>query len=128
MKKFAVPFLISVIWIFYRTNQFFEDQINSVPEVKSSTIQNKFFLPYPKNYELINEYEENYQEIKIIKTNSDIGYLNGFYQEILRSKNFAKDYEYENEEIQEFKYSKENQEITIILTKQKDGTSIMFRH
>lgn len=128
MKKFILPIFISVLWVFYRSNQYFEGNINSNPQVKSLSNQKRFFLPFPKNYELINEYEESFQEIKIINTKEDISILNGFYQEILRSKNYLKDYEYENENTQEFKYSKDKEEITIILTKQTDGTSVMFKY
>jgi len=128
MNKFILPIFISTLWLFYRSNQFFEGSINTTPEVKSFVFQKKFFLPFPKNYELVSEYEEYYQEIKIIKTDADISFLNGFYQEILRSKNFKKDYEYENDNLQEFKYSNDKEEIIVTLTKQKDGTSIMFKH
>jgi len=128
MKKFIIPIIITTVWIFYRSNQYFEGKIYNNPEVKSSYSEKRFFLPFPKNYELISEYEENGYEVKIINTSDDISTLNGFYQEILRSKNFLKDYEYESDNTQEFKYSKENYEINIILNKQEKGTSIIFRN
>ncbi len=127
MKKLVLPIFISFIWIFYRSNQYFEGSINNNPEVKSLTSHQRFFLPFPKNYEIISEYEESGYEYKIINTKNEISYLNSFYQEILRSKNYLKDYEYENDNVQEFKYSKDRNEITISLTKQKDGTSIIFK-
>lgn len=127
MRKLLLPIFISVLWIFYRSNQYFEGFINSSPEVKSSTSQNRFFLPFPKNYELVSEYDEEGFNYIIINSINDISYLNSFYQEILRSKNYLKDYEYENENVQEFKYSKDKSEITIILTKQSEVTSIIFK-
>lgn len=128
MKKFILPITIAVIWIFYRSNQYFEGNLNSTPQVKSGVIQQRFFLPLPKNFELISEHEENGYQIKIINTKEDITYLNGFYQEILRSKNYLKDYEYESENNQEFKYSKDKNEITVIISKQADLTSVIFKY
>lgn len=128
MKKLALPLLIAFLWIFYRSNQYFEGKMYDTKEVKAVTSQKRFFLPLPKNYELISEYEENGFDIKIVNTNEDLTYLNSFYQEILRSKNFLKDYEYESENTQEFKYSKDHKEITIILNKQEKGTSIIFKN
>ena len=128
MINFIFPILISILWIFYRSNQYFEDKMYYTPQVKAVTSQVSFFLPYPKNFELISEYQEKGYEVKIINTVEDISSLNSFYQEILRSKNFQKDFEYENENSQEFKYSKEREEINIILNRQDKGTSVIFRH
>lgn len=48
MNKFILPIFISTLWLFYRSNQFFEGNINTTPEVKSFIVQKKFFSSVSK--------------------------------------------------------------------------------
>lgn len=126
-QKFSLAILVSIIWIFYRSNQYFEGSIYQTPEVKSQSDSWRFFLPLPKNYEIISQERDSKEEILVLSTNDKKESLNFFYQEILRSKNYQKEYEYEEEGNLEIKYSKDKQEIVIIINEQKDTTSLIFK-
>ena len=63
----------------------------------------------------------------MIKTSQDKRSLNSFYQEILRIKGYEKEYELENEDFIEFKYSKKNEEATINLSSENNQTNIIFK-
>ena len=127
MNKLYFLLIFAFSWILFRSNQYFEDRLNQTPEVKSLTSTQRFFLPYPKNYELISELEEHNQKVRVVKTPEGKATLNSFYQEILRIKGYDKEYELENEEYIEFKYSKKNEEIIVNLSSENNHTNIIFK-
>jgi len=127
MNKLYLLLIFAFFWILFRSNQYFEDRLNQAPEVKALTSTKRFFLPYPKNYEIISESEEQSQVVRVIKTTQDKKSLNSFYQEILRIKGYEKEYELENEDFIEFKYSKKNEEVIINLSSENNQTNIIFK-
>jgi hypothetical protein len=127
MNKLYFLLIFAFFWILFRSNQYFEDRLNQAPEVKALTSTKRFFLPYPKNYEIISETEEQSQVVRVIKTSQDKKSLNSFYQEILRIKGYEKEYELENEDFIEFKYSKKNEEVIINLSSENNQTNIIFK-
>ena len=127
MNKLYLLLIFAFFWILFRSNQYFEDRLNQAPEVKALTSTKRFFLPYPKNYEIISESEEQSQVVRVIKTSQDKKSLNSFYQEILRIKGYEKEYELENEDFIEFKYSKKNEEVIINLSSENNQTNIIFK-
>ena len=127
MNKLYFLLIFAFSWILFRSNQYFEDRLNQAPEVKALTSTKCFFLPYPKNYEIISETEEQSQVVRVIKTSQDKKSLNSFYQEILRIKGYEKEYELENEDFIEFKYSKKNEEVIINLSSENNQTNIIFK-
>ena len=127
MNKLYFLLIFAFSWILFRSNQYFEDRLNQAPEVKALTSPKRFFLPYPKNYEIISESEEQAQIVRVIKTSQDKRSLNSFYQEILRIKGYEKEYELENEDFIEFKYSKKNEEVIINLSSENNQTNIIFK-
>jgi hypothetical protein len=129
MKNIAVLLIISVFWISYRTTQYFEDKLNSnQTKVLGATQEKRFFLPLPKHYEEISREDNVRNTSLIIKTNKPITELRDFYKEILRSKNYQNDYEYEKDNLIEISYLNDKEEIKITLTQEGDESLIQFNH
>lgn len=129
MKNIAVLLIISVFWISYRTTQYFEDKLNSnQTKVLGASQEKRFFLPLPKDYEEISREDNVRNTLLIVKSNKPIIELKDFYKEILRSKSYQNDYEYEKDNLIEISYLNEKEEIKITLTQEGDESLIQFNH
>lgn len=123
LKYVALISLVSLSVITFISNQKFKENIQNVSEILGEKQERRFFLPFPKDHKIISEnYDVRKTSIVIesTKTNKEI---KDFYEEILRSKNFQKEYEYESEGLVEFRYTTENEDLTI-KTSQVDGFSL----
>lgn len=128
MKKVILPSLIALSWIFFRSNQYFEDRMYLKPEVKGEESKQNFFLPFPKDFKLISESEEENYLILVGESNQNYKEIVTFYQEILRSKNYLKEYEFEDINSMEIKYSKNNKEIIITSNKIDNISNLIFKY
>ena len=129
MKNIAILLIISVFWISYRTTQYFEDKLNPTKnKVLGATQEKRFFLPLPKDSKEILREDEARNTKLIIKSQKPITELKDFYKEILRSKGFANDYEYEKDNLLEISYLNEKEEIKITFTQEGDETLIDFNY
>lgn len=128
MIKYAVLFVFISLWVTYRTSLLFENKISSQKnEVLGASIKiDRFFLPFPKDHEIITQSKELRFTNIIIKTKKQASELVEFYKEILRSKNFQNDYEYEKENIREIRYISEKEDIKITLTSEGETTLVEF--
>lgn len=123
LKYVVLISLVSLSIITYVSNQKFKENIQNVSEILGEKQERRFFLPFPKDHKIISEnYDVRKTNIVIesAKTNKDI---KDFYEEILRSKNYQKEYEYESEGLIEFRYTTENEDL-VIKTSQVDGVSL----
>ncbi len=129
MKNIAILLIISVFWISYRTTQYFEDKLNPTKnKVLGATLEKRFFLPLPKDSKEILREDEARNTKLIIKSQKPITELKDFYKEILRSKGFANDYEYEKDNLLEISYLNEKEEIKITFTQEGDESLIDFNY
>ena len=129
MKNIAILLIISVFWISYRTTQYFEDKLNPTKnKVLGATLEKRFFLPLPKDSKEILREDEARNTKLIIKSQKPITELKDFYKEILRSKGFANDYEYEKDNLLEISYLNEKEEIKITFTQEGEESLIEFNH
>lgn len=130
MNKLALATIISLFWISYRANQYFEDKLsdNHQNQVLGISRENRFFLPLPDKYEIITKDEESRSTKLIIKSSSPITELKDFYKEILRSKGYENDYEYDKDNISEIRYLSEKEDIKITFTQNEDYSLIEFNY
>jgi hypothetical protein len=123
LKYVVIISIISLSVITYISNQKFKENIQNVSEILGQKEERRFFLPFPKDHKIISEnYDVRKTNIVIesAKTNQEI---KEFYEEILRSKNYQKEYEYENEGLIEFRYTNEKEDL-IIKSSQVDKVSL----
>ena len=121
--------IISFFWISYRTTQYFEDKLGVTQnKVLGISQEKRFFLPLPKDSEEISREDEARNTKLIIKSKKPVSELKDFYKEILRSKNYQNDYEYEKDNIVEINYLNEKEEIKITLTQEGEFSLIEFDH
>ena len=55
-------------------------------------------------------------------------FLLNFYKEILRSKEYENDYEYEKDNIIEFRYLKDSEDLKITITQEGENSLIEFNY
>ena len=123
LKYVVLISLVSLSVITYVSNQKFKENIQNVSEILGEKQERRFFLPFPKDHKVISEnYDVRKTNIVIesTKTNKEI---KDFYEEILRSKNYQKEYEYESEGLIEFRYTTEKEDL-VIKTSQVNEVSL----
>ncbi len=123
LKYVVLISLVSLSIITYVSNQKFKENIQNVSEILGEKQERRFFLPFPKDHKVISEnYDVRKTNIVIesTKTNKEI---KDFYEEILRSKNYQKEYEYESEGLIEFRYTTEKEDL-VIKTSQVNEVSL----
>lgn len=127
MNNLIIALVISLFWISYRTNQYFEDKINpSGSKVLGIVKEPRFFLPLPDKYELISRSDEARKIDLIINVPAAASEVKDFYKEILRSKGYQNDYEYEKDNVMEIRYLTEKEDIKITFTQNNDSTLVEF--
>lgn len=130
MNKLVIAAIISLFWISYRANQYFEDKLatNGQTKVLGTSKQNRFFLPLPENYEEITKNEESRSLNLIIKSNKSSKELKDFYKEILRSKGYENDYEYEKDNVSEIRYLNDKEDLKVTFTQNEDYSITEFNY
>jgi len=128
MNKIWILVTISLLWVAFRSNQFFEDKFKGVEAVKASQVEERFFLPFPKDAKVIsNDYQEEYLVI-MFETMENYLEISGFYEEILRSKKYEKSYFSESQNFLEFQYLKSKEEINFVVSQSEDKTSVIIKY
>lgn len=115
--------IISLSIITYISNQKFKENIQNVSEILGQKEDRRFFLPFPKDHKIISQNKEVRKTNIVIESSKSNTEMKDFYEEILRSKNFQKEFEYESENLIEFRYTTDTEDLTIKAT-QLDGKSL----
>jgi hypothetical protein len=131
MNKYALIIILFFIGslVTYYSNEYFEDKIwNSDKKVLGIIKEERFFLPFPKEYQLVSSNSDQRNSVIVITVKKSYKEISEFYQEILRSKGYEKDYEYEKDNIIEFRYLKENEDLKISITQELDNSIVEFNY
>jgi hypothetical protein len=111
------------------SNQYFEDKIGPLnPKVLGLEKEQRFFLPFPKDNDLISWTNELRKTKIIISVKKPAQELKEFYQEILRSKDYEKDYEYEKDNFIELRFIKEQEDLKITISQSDDISLVEFNY
>jgi hypothetical protein len=128
-KSLIISAIIALFWVSYRTNQYFEDKISANQiQVLGSSTEKRFFLPLPVDAEQISKSEEARTTDLILKSNKNSRELKDFYKEILRSKGYENDYEYEKDNISEIRYLNDKEDLKITFTQEGDSSIVEFNY
>ena len=128
-NSLIISAIIALFWVSYRTNQYFEDKISANQiQVLGSSTEKRFFLPLPADAEQISKSEEARTLDLILKSNKNSRDLKDFYKEILRSKGYENDYEYEKENVSEIRYLNDKEDLKITFTQEGDSSIIEFNY
>ena len=128
-NSLIISAIIALFWVSYRTNQYFEDKISANQiQVLGASTKKRFFLPLPENYEQISKSDEARTMDLIIKSNKNSSELKDFYKEILRSKGYENDYEYEKDNVSEIRYLNDKEDLKITFTQEGDSSIIEFNY
>ena len=129
MNGLVIALIVSLFWISYRTSQYFEDKINPSDSKVLGIIQEpRFFLPLPDKYEVISRSDEARKTDLIVNVPKPAKELRDFYKDILRSKGYQNDYEYEKDNVIEIRYLNEKEDIKITFTQNNDNTLVEFAY
>lgn len=131
MNKSLLIGLIIVFGILatFYSNEYFEDKIlGQDKKVLGISKEERFFLPFPKNYLLISNIQDQRNTKIIISVDKPSFEIKNFYKEILRSKNYENDYEYEKDNISELRYIKEHEDLKISITQEGNTSLVEFNY
>lgn len=132
MSKKIIFLLLAIIAlgiITFYSNEYFEDKIyGQNKKVLGSSIEDRFFLPFPKDYQVISSSKEQRKTDFIINVPKPAIEIKDFYKEILRSKSYENDYEYEKDNVIELKYTKDSEEIKIVITEENQNSIVEFNY
>jgi hypothetical protein len=123
LKYVVLISLVSLSVITYVSNQKFKENIQNVSQILGEKQERRFFLPFPKDYQIISENNKARKTNIVLESTKTNKEIKDFYEEILRSKNYQKEYEYESENLIEFRYTTDSEDL-IIKTTQLDGRSL----
>jgi len=123
MKYILIISVVSLSIITYISNQKFKENFQNVSEILGEKQERRFFLPFPKDHQIISQNNEVRKTNIVIESSKSTLEIKEFYEEILKSKNFQKEYEYESENLIEFRYTTETEDL-IIKTTQLEGKSL----
>jgi hypothetical protein len=113
----------------YISNQYFEDRImGQDKKILGISSEERFFLPFPKEYVLLSSVKDQRNTKIIISVSKPAQEIKNFYKEILRSKEFENDYEYEKDNIIEIRYLKESEDLKITITQEGETSIIEFNY
>ena len=111
------------------SNEYFEDKIyNENTKILGKFTENRFFLPFPKSYQLISSESDQRNTKIILETNISKKEISEFYKEILRSKDYEKDFEFEKDNTIELRYLKDSEDLKITITQDQGNSLIEFNY
>jgi hypothetical protein len=120
---------LSVGTITFYSNQYFEDKIMTQDKkILGISNEERFILPFPKEYETISSLRDQRNTKIIINVKKPASEIRDFYKEILRSKEYENDYEYEKDNIIEFRYLKDSEDLKITITQEGENSLIEFNY
>ncbi len=120
---------LSVGLITFYSNQYFEDKIMSQDKkILGISSEERFILPFPKEYETISSLRDQRNTKIIINVKKPASEIRDFYKEILRSKDYENDYEYEKDNIIEFRYIKDSEDLKITITQEGENSLVEFNY
>ena len=131
MSKTLFSFLgiFLLIVIAHYSNEYFEDKIyGQNKKVLGASKEERFFLPFPKDYQLISTSSDQRNSNIIIVSTKPSSELKAFYKEILRSKDYQNDYEFEKDNIIEIRYLKEDEDLKITFTQEGKTSIVEFNY
>lgn len=131
MNKYIIYLLIFGIGslITFFSNEYFEDKImGQNKKILGASNEERFFLPFPKDYQIISSNSDQRNSIIVISVKKPFTEIRDFYKEILRSKEYEKDYEYEKDNFIEIRYLKDLEDIKISITQEADNSLIEFNY
>jgi len=130
MFKTILPVVIILaLVITVYSNDYFEDKIfGENKKVLGVTKEDRFFLPFPKDYEIVSSTTDQRNTNIIITSQKSALELKDFYKEILRSKEYENDYEYEKDNLVEIRYLKDSEDIKITFTQEGPTTLVEFNY
>lgn len=132
MSKKALLILISIVSLAGVTsysNEYFEDKIfNQNKKILGISKEERFFLPFPKEYQLISTNSDQRNSNIIISTKKPAKEIAEYYKEILRSKEFENDYEFEKDNVIELRYFKDSEDLKIAVTQEGNETIVEFNY
>jgi hypothetical protein len=131
MNKLLVIIMVSlsVGLITFYSNQYFEDKIMSQDKkILGISSEERFILPFPKEYETISSLRDQRNTKIIINVKKPASEIRDFYKEILRSKDYENDYEYEKDNIIEFRYIKDSEDLKITITQEGENSLVEFNY
>jgi hypothetical protein len=120
---------LSVGTVTFYSNQYFEDKIlTQDKKILGISNEERFILPFPKEYETISSLRDQRNTKIIINVKKPASEIRDFYKEILRSKEYENDYEYEKDNIIEFRYLKDSEDLKITITQEGENSLIEFNY
>lgn len=123
----TVSLAVGLVTIY--SNQYFEDKIMSQDKkILGISSEERFILPFPKEYENIFSVRDQRNTKIIINVKKPASEIRDFYKEILRSKEYENDYEYEKDNIIEFRYLKDSEDLKITITQEGDSSLVEFNY
>jgi len=131
MNKLLVIITVSLAvgLVTFYSNQYFEDKIMSQDKkILGISSEERFILPFPKEYETISSVRDQRNTKIIINVKKPASEIRDFYKEILRSKEYENDYEYEKDNIIEFRYLKDSEDLKITITQEGDSSLVEFNY
>jgi hypothetical protein len=121
--------LILLLFLTHVSNEYFEDKIQGQnKKILGISKEDRFFLPFPKDYNIVSSVTDQRNTKIIINVKKPSQEIKDFYKEILRSKEYENDYEYEKENIIELRYLKESEDLKITITQDGEFSLIEFNH
>ncbi len=128
MNKIWIFLTISILWIAFRSSQLFEGRFQNPQEVKASYIEERFFLPFPKDANILTSAFEGEFKVIVIETIEKMPEIASFYEEILRSKNYEKEFYFDTPNSIEFQYSKGLENVSFTISSIEGKTNIIIKH
>jgi len=124
----AIAILLSILVSIF-SNEYFEDKIlGQNKKVLGISKEERFFLPLPKDFKIISTNSDQRNTNLIVEATKNATELRDFYKEILRSKGYENDYEYEKDNVSELRYIKESEDLKITVTQEGENTILEFNH
>lgn len=128
-KKYLTFIILFVILATYFGNEYFEDKIfGSNKKVLGISKEERFFLPFPKEYQIISQSSDQRNTNIVLTVKKPANEIKDFYKEILRSKEYENDYEYEKDNLVELRYLKDSEDLKINITQEADNSIVEFNY
>jgi hypothetical protein len=128
-KTYGALGIVVLLLLTYFSNEYFEDKIfGQNKKVLGINKEERFFLPYPKDYEVVSSTSDQRSTTVIINVLKPASEIRDFYKEILRSKEYEIDYEYEKDNVIEIRYLKDTEDLKITITQEGNSALVEFNY
>jgi hypothetical protein len=128
-KNYLILIILFIALVTYFGNEYFEDKIlGSNKKVLGISKEERFFLPFPKDYQIITQNSDQRNTNIVLTVKKSAIEIKEFYKEILRSKEYENDYDYEKDNIVELRYIKASEDLKITITQEAESSIVEFNY